>query len=39
VHNRRLLGAGVFDAYLRMQFRSGADAASAPVETGGNRAG
>jgi NAD(P)-dependent dehydrogenase (short-subunit alcohol dehydrogenase family) len=23
VHTRRLLGAGVFDAYLRMQFRSG----------------
>ncbi|MBT2401340.1 hypothetical protein [Streptomyces sp. ISL-100] len=24
VHTRRLLGAGVFDAYLRRQFKSGA---------------
>ena len=39
VHTRRLLGARVFDAYLRMQFRSGAGAASAPAEVGGNRAG
>lgn len=39
VRTRGVLGAGVFDAYLRTQFRSGAGVASVPVEAGGNRPG
>lgn len=35
VHTRRLLGARVFDAYLRMQFRSDAVPATMPVQPSG----
>ncbi len=39
VHARRLLGARIFDAYLRQQFRGGASATSTPVASSHNRAG
>lgn len=39
VHTRRLLGARVFDAYLRLQFRSGSAAASAPARESSSRVG
>jgi len=38
VHSRRLLGAAVFDAFLRMQFRSGTGVAASAEKAGSTRA-